>query len=103
MRDVEMYKIADDIFVLDPTVSPVIEFECSMLYSNTLSRGRMYFRNGYLRRDAYILFSDSLYNCFDDIYKFMKKKVFIKERRYSAYMTNNSLMYLNRGGKLTQV
>lgn len=103
MQDIEMYKIADNVFVLDATVSPVIEFECSMLYSNALSRGRMYFRKGYLRRDTYICFSDSLYTCFEEVYKFMKKKFFIKERRYSAYMTNNSLMYVTRGGKLTQV
>jgi hypothetical protein len=102
-RDIVMNKIANKVFVIDANISPVIEFECSMIYPNALSRGRMYFRNGYLGRDKYFFFPDSLYICFENIYKFMNKRLFIKERRYSAYMTYNSLMYVNSGGKLTQV
>jgi hypothetical protein len=99
---VEMRKSAGDVYFLDSTMSPVIELFCSILYDNGLSRGRIYFRSGYVGREQYIIFPDILYLIFNNISSFMKRMFFSKERMYGGYISKGSQLYISSGGKLVQ-
>jgi hypothetical protein len=99
---VEMRKSAGDVYFLDSTTSPVIELFCSILYDNGLSRGRIYFRSGYIGREQWIAFPDILYLIFKNISSFMKKRLFSKERMYGGYISKGSRLYISSGGKLVQ-
>jgi hypothetical protein len=99
---VEMRKSAGAVYFLDSTISPVIELFCSILYDNGLSRGRIYFRSGYIGRENLITFPDILYLIFKNISLFMKKRLFSKDRIYGGYISKGSRLYISSGGKLVQ-
>jgi hypothetical protein len=99
---ISMIRIAEDVYSIDSTVSPVIEFQCSVMRKAELSRGRMYFRGGYIGRDGWFAFPETLYELFKTVSLFIKKSFLSKERRYGAYISKGSQKYLSDGGKLVQ-
>lgn len=102
-KHIIMYRLSENIYSLDATVSPVIEFEISRLYDKGLSRGRIYFKSGYVGRDAWISFPYSLFNAFNVVYKFLRNCFFTKNREYAAYISKSAHAYLVGGGHLMQI
>lgn len=101
-EDINMLKIDDGIFTIDPTTSPVIELQSSILRTSELSRGRIYFRGGYMGRVGWVSFNNSLYELFKSIITFMTKAFLTNERRYDAYLSRGTKSYISSGGFLAQ-
>jgi len=103
MDNIEMFRIAEGVYALDATVSPVIEFDCSRLYDDKLSRGRMYFRGGYTGKNEWISFPNSLFKAFMSVYNFMKKEILTNKKEYLGYISKNCELYIQQGNKLIQI
>lgn len=99
---IEMYKISEDVYALDPTTSPVIEINCPLLKGHELIRGRIYFRGGYRGREGWVAFPEKLFISFKSVTSFIKKNFLSKERIYSAYVSRASQSFVSEGGKLVQ-
>lgn len=100
---IDMNKVSEKIYSLDPTTSPVIEMQCSVMRKSELARGRIYFRGGYAGRDEWVSFPSELYELFKKVCTFMKKTFLSKEKKYSAYISKGSQLYVSDGGELAQI
>lgn len=101
-NDIQMYKTSNEIYFVNETISPVIELSSSILRKTELSRGRLYFRGGYLGRDQWILYPESLFNIYKKVTSFMKKTFLTNNREYLAYISKESQNYISGGGVLSQ-
>lgn len=97
-----MYRISNNVYVLDQTTSPVIEVDCSVLYKDKLTRGRIYFRSGYVGKERMVIYPESLYEAFNDIVRYLRKEFLTKERKYGAYLSKAALEFITKGGLLDQ-
>jgi hypothetical protein len=102
-NEIDMIKISEGVYVVDPTTSPVIEMQCSIMRKKELSRGRVYFRCGYLGRDEWVPFPVELYELYKNVAAFMKKSFFSKEKKYGGYISKGCQSYVSGGGTLTQI
>jgi hypothetical protein len=100
--EIVMNKINDEIYTLDSTTSPVIEINLPLLYEDGLTRGRIYFRGGYIGRDKWISFESKLYTAYKDVVSFLKKHFLTKKRIHGAYLSKDSQSYVSQGGVLLQ-
>lgn len=101
-KEINMRKVDEGIYTLDATISPVIDFERSILRDSELSRGRIYFRSGYMGRIGWVSYHDSLYELFKSVSKFMKRSFLTKEQKDGAYLSYGAQSYVSRGGNLAQ-
>lgn len=99
---IETHKATNEIYFIDPTISPVIELGCSMLNNNKLSRGRIYFRGGYFGRDVWVPFPKLLYEKFKIILSFIKKSFLSKHQIHGGYISKSSQNFADNGGELLQ-
>ena len=99
--DIKMFK-AINVFFIEPTTSPVIEFDSSGLGAKGLSRGRIYFRGGYDGRGEWVAYPARLYEVFEKVTAFMKKSFLTRERKYGGYLSKKSLIYVAEGGNIVQ-
>jgi len=97
-----MNKASEDVYFIDPTVSPVIEFQCSVLRDSELSRGRIYFRGGYAGRYGWVDYPGILYEVFRGVLSYLKKHILTREKQYEGYISNGCEAYLSGGGRLAQ-
>lgn len=101
-HQIKTYRIKDEIFTIDRTTSPVIEFDPSYLSANGLSRGRLYFHGGYDGREQWVAYPESLYLVYKKAISFMKKVFLTNDREYLGYVSNGSKQYISEGGSLRQ-
>jgi hypothetical protein len=101
-KDVDMKNVGDGIYVINLMVSPVIELQCSILRDTELSRGRIYFRGGYIDQFGWISFDKNLYELFNCVEKFIKKFFATKERKYGALISKSTQLYIANNGNLAQ-
>jgi hypothetical protein len=101
-KDINMRKIDEGFYTIDATTSPVIELEFSFLRESELSRGRIYFRGGYMGRNGWVSYHDSLYELFKSVSTFMKKFFLTKEQSYAGYLSRGAQSYVSGGGNLAQ-
>lgn len=97
-----MNKVSESVYALDPTISPVIELQCSIMRKLEISRGRIYFRGGYVGRDEWVSFPVELYELFKKVSAFIKKSFLGKEKKYDAYISKGCQSYVSNGGNLVQ-
>jgi len=101
-NDVKMNKISNSAYFIDSFISPVVEIDASVLREKQLSRGRLYFRGGYLGRDKWISYPNELYDLYKGLKSFMKKTILTKDREYLGYISKGSRNFVQEGGNLTQ-
>ncbi|MEW6076544.1 MAG: hypothetical protein AB1724_01900 [Thermodesulfobacteriota bacterium] len=99
---IQMTKVSNEIYVVDETTSPVIEFSCSILRKSELSRGRIYFRGGYFGRDQWMPYPDVLFDIYKKVTSLMNRKFLTKNREYKAYISKGSQNYISEGGVMSQ-
>ncbi len=102
-NEIDMNKISESIYALDPRTSPVIEMQCSVLRKSDLARGRIYFRGGYAGRDEWVSFPAGLYELFKRVSTFMKKTFLKKEKKNGAYVSKGCQSFISGGGDLAQI
>lgn len=96
------YRINNELYTIDRTTSPVIEFDQSYLRADGLSQGRIYFHGGYDGREHWVAYPESLYAIYKKVVSFMKKTLLTKNRKYPGYVSKGSLKYVSEGGCLDQ-
>jgi len=99
---IEMLKTAAGIYYLDSMGSPVIELDCCVKRNLLISRGRMFFRGGYIGRDGWVPFPEQLYESYKKTKQFIQKSFLIQEKKYGASLSKASLEFLAQGGQLSQ-
>ena len=92
-NEINMNKVSESLYALDPTISPVIELQCSVMRKLELSRGRIYFRGGYAGRDEWVSFPFDVYELYKKVTLFMKKFFLIKNKKYGAYLSKGCQSY----------
>ena len=100
--EIQMRKTSNEIYFVDETISPIIELSCSILRKAELSRGRIYFRGGYLGRDQWISYPEILYDVYKKLTSLMKKTLLTKDREYQAYISKGCQNYISGGGIIRQ-
>lgn len=101
-HQIKTYRIKDEIFTIDRTTSPVIEFDPSYLSTNGLSQGRLFFHGGYDGREQWVAYPESLYLVYKRAISFMKKAFLTKDRECLGYVSKGSQQYVSKGGSLKQ-
>ncbi len=97
-----MQKIDSDMYYGDASMSPVIQFDASILGPRGLGRGRLYFRSGYYGRYGWVRFDDSLYKCFLRVNRHIRVYFTNREKVYGALVSKAAKGYVLNGGKLIQ-
>ncbi|HSX52564.1 MAG TPA: hypothetical protein VLF09_16485 [Cellvibrio sp.] len=99
---INMRRAGNNGYFIDDTTSPVIELNKSFLRGNCLSRGRIYFRNGFDGREAFVSYPQELGELYKKIIKELKENFLTKEKIYLGYISKDSKVLLNSGGTLSQ-
>jgi hypothetical protein len=99
---IRMNKASEHVYFLDPTISPVIEFQCSVMRGSELSRGRMYFRGGYAGRYGWVGFPEKLYKIFGAVSNHLKKNILTRNKEYDGFISKGCRAYISGGGGLVQ-
>ena len=94
---IKTWRIAEGLYSIDRTTSPVIEFDHSHLRSDSLSRGRLYYQGGYDGREQWVAYPESLYIIYKKVTSFMKKSLLTKDREYLGYISKGSVKYISEG------
>lgn len=100
--EIKIYRIKDEVFTIDLTTSPVIEFDPSYLRAKGLSQGRLFFHGGYHGRETWVPYPECLYERYKKVISYMKKKFLTNDRVYVGYVSKASHKYVSEGGQLDQ-
>lgn len=100
--EIKTYRIKDELFTIDLTTSPVIEFDPSYLTPNGLSRGRLFFHGGYDGREKWVAYPECLHETYKKVISFMKRSFLTNDRAYLGYVSKGSHKYATEGGQLKQ-
>jgi hypothetical protein len=97
-----MDKIAENCFALDPAVSPVFEMDCSGLRGRVLARGRLYYRDGFVGRDAWVPFPDRVHAVFRATVGLLKEHILTDEKAFDGNLSHGTKAFVTAGGSLSQ-
>jgi hypothetical protein len=99
---INTYKIGDEIYTIDRTTSPIVEFSPSYLRAKSLSRGRLYFHGGYDGREQWVAHPENLYLTYRKVAQFMKRTLLTSERQYLGYLSEGTHLFVSQGCQLDQ-
>ncbi|MBP5233626.1 MAG: hypothetical protein J6333_09480 [Planctomycetes bacterium] len=102
LTHIVMDKIDEHAFFVNIFVSPVVEFDSSILRENELSRGRIYFRGGYDGRDGWVAFPENTASIYKHMVGYLKSTLLTKNREFDGYISKKTMIYLASGGRLSQ-
>ena len=100
---VRMNKATDGVFFLDPSVSPVVEFQNCVLRKSGLARGRLYYRSGYDGRDGWVNFPDSVAAIYEKASFYLRGQLLTRYRECDAWLSKGARQFVELGGELVQV
>ena len=103
INQTQFNKIAEKIYYVDFTTSPVIEFSSPIDRGDSLSRGRLYIKYGYDGRDGWFPYQESLAQLYRKIIKYFKKNILTRQKYLGAYCSKQSLEFKINGPKLVQL
>jgi len=103
ISEIKFNKIADEIYYVDFTTSPVIEFSLSVDRGESISRGKLYIQFGYDGRNGWFSYHESLAQLHKRIVYFLKKEILTKEKCFLAYCSKVALDFQRTGGELVQL
>jgi hypothetical protein len=99
---INTYKIGGEIYTIDRTTSPVVEFSPSYLRARSLSRGRLYFHGGYDGREQWVAYPETLYLTYRNVAQFMRRTLLTNDRQYLGYLSKGTQRFVSQGGQLDQ-
>jgi hypothetical protein len=101
MSQVDYHSISSNKYSVTFTVSPVIEFDLSVMRDKKLSRGRLYVNFGFDGRDGWVAYPDILSSKHKKIVSYLKRKILTKERYLAGYLSHNAKTLLKEGWELS--
>lgn len=94
---------AGELFFIDRSVSPVIEYSGCTLSQDKLYRGRIRVETGYDGRDGWVSYPDSLFELYDSMRKFLRRGFLTRDKQLlGGYLSKGTVKHIEAGGKISQ-
>ncbi|MCK6473266.1 MAG: hypothetical protein L6R28_16095 [Planctomycetes bacterium] len=94
---------AGELFFIDRSVSPVIEYSGCTLSQDKLYRGRIRVETGYDGRDGWVSYPDSLFELYDSMRKFLRRRFLTRDKQLlGGYLSKGTVKHVEAGGKISQ-